>query len=191
MRILARLFRPVAPPRPREGVLERQKPATRRVVVEWKDRAGATLSQKALIQADLGGKPRILVRRPLPVGLARIRETSSIYPVKVLAAVSCSAGFELKLDYLGAGRRREDRIRTEGPALLEGDALEAISVEVLNVSAGGIQLFSVRPTSVGSTVRVSGLEMEYLGVVRHCSGVQGGFRIGVQLYGGDRLKQGN
>jgi hypothetical protein len=153
------------------------------------DSAGTKLSQRALIQTDLEGRPRILVRQPLPLGLARIRETNSIYPVKVLATVSCNGGFELKLDYIGAGRRREDRMRTEGPALLEGDSLEAISVEVLNVSSGGMQLFSVRPAGVGGTVRVSGSNVEYLGVVRHCSEVQGGFRIGVQLFGEDRLRR--
>lgn len=192
MRLLVRLFRPAAPPEPGGAIAEGpRKPAARRVIVEWKDRSGQTLSQKALIQTDLDGKPRILVRRPMPFGLARIRETNSIYPVKVLATVSCSGGFELKLDYLGAGRRREDRMPAEGPALLEGDSLEAISVEVLDVSSGGMQLLSVRPANVGSTVRVSGSKVEYLGVVRHCSEVQGGFRIGVQLFGEDRLRRGS
>lgn len=179
MRFLAWVFRQLASLRTDRAGQRHPGSAARRAVVAWKDSSGREVSQRVLLQSDDDGKPRAFVRRPLPGSFAQVRETGSSYLVEILSTVPVFGGFELRLGYLGAGRRREERASTNGPALLEADGLGVMKVEVINVSPGGIQLFSVRPASVGAAVRVSGTEAQHLGTVRYCSEAPDGYRIGL------------
>lgn len=167
---------------------ERPSPnsAVRRAVVEWLDDSGKRSSRRALLQSDRDGKPRVLVRQPLPVSSARIREGRFCYAVEILSSAPVDDGFELKLEYRGEGRRREERARTSGPALLEGNGLNPVQANVVNVSPGGMQLFATEPVIAGTTVRISGTGTVYLGVVRSCSDAPHGYRIGVQFFGENR-----
>lgn len=134
VRFLARLFGRLASPCSDGVEPQRPKPAVRRALVEWQDDSGGKASQRALLKSDRDGRPRLLVRQPLPVSSARIHEKGFEYPVEILSTVPVDGGFELRLEYLGEGRRREERARTNGQALLEGDGSKPMQADVVSMS---------------------------------------------------------
>lgn len=158
------------------------KLATREVVLEWRGEDGNAIRQAAQIRTE----GRYLVARvalQAPEGLiAQVREEASSYPVEIVSAVSVEGGYEIALDYLWEGRRRQQRVSAAGSALLETDGSPPVQVEVVNVSPGGMKLFTAEPVKEGSPARVTGSNDCYLGFVRHCSQAQQGYHIGVQFY---------
>jgi hypothetical protein len=89
------------------------------------------------------------------------------------------SGFELELDYLWEGRRREKRMTAAGPAWIESEG-KALQAEVINVSSGGMQFFLHVPLKPGNTARIKGAKRERLALVRYCSPVPGGYQVGLQ-----------
>ena len=162
---------------------------SRRAVIEWEDSPGKNVSQRTLLKADQLGNLRAFVRRPLPTLTADILEMEATYPVEIMATTPVAGGFELKLKYIGSNRRREDRSHSHGAALLECGEKQAWAVEVLDVSMGGMQVFSSSPLTVGTSIRVCGKSAVCLGVVRHCSPMDPGFRIGLQFFGETRRER--
>lgn len=186
VRFLARLFGRLAWPCSDGVEPEPSKLAIRQVIVEWRSDSGEKAFQRALLQSDREGRPRLLVRQRLPVPSARICEKGFEYSVEVLSTVPVDGGFESRLEYLGEGRRREERARTNGQALLEGDGSRPMQVDVVNVSTGGMQLLATQPVVAGTIVRISGTGTAYMGVVRYCNSTAHGYRVGVQLFGENR-----
>lgn len=120
-----------------------------------------------------------------PGDLANVREESSSYPVEIRSRSRVAAGFELKLDYLWEGRRREKRIAASGPAWVESEG-KSMQAQVLNISSGGMQLFLRTELKPGNTARIKGAKSERLALVRYCSPVRGGYHVGLQFFGEDR-----
>jgi hypothetical protein len=121
-----------------------------------------------------------------PAGdLGNVREESSSYPVEIRSRRRVPSGFELKLDYLWEGRRREKRMSASGPAWIESEG-KALQAEVINVSSGGMQLFLHDPLKPGNTARIKGAKTERLALVRYCAPTPGGYRIGLQFFGDNR-----
>lgn len=119
----------------------------------------------------------------VPVGdLGNVREESSSYPVEIRSRRRVQAGFELTLDFLFEGRRREKRMAASGPAWIESEG-KAVQAEVLNVSSGGMQLFLNDPLKPGNTARIKGAKTERLALIRYCSSVPGGYHVGLQFFG--------
>jgi hypothetical protein len=108
-----------------------------------------------------------------------VRVQGSTYPVEIVATRPARGGFELNMDYLWEGRRREERVPATGQALLERDGLTLIEVEVVNISSGGMQLFSVEAVSEGSAARVCVAKTECMCLIRYCAAVPGGYCIGL------------
>ncbi len=163
--------------------LQDPKPAHRQVTIEWRDEAGNSSEQAAQIKSDNGQSLFALVtERPPECRAAQVREQDSGYPVEVLSVVAGDAGFELELEYLQDGRRRDRRVRAEGGALLLAEGTSPVQVEVLNVSAGGMQLFATQPVSVGSAGRLYATDTDRMCSVRYCRSAAGGYRIGVQFH---------
>jgi hypothetical protein len=173
--------------RPSGAEPARPKPETRRAVVEWVDGAGETVSQRALLQPGKDGILLALVRSRLTGSTARILEQGSSYLVQIKSISQVAHGFELRCEYIrNNGRRREERSKVHGTAVLEGDGHAAVRVEVVNVSTGGMQVMSPRAMTAGAGVRVSGTETDYVGVVRYCREAPSGYRLGIQLFGVNR-----
>ncbi len=145
-----------------------------------------TVSQRALLQSGEDGILLALVRSPLTDSTVRIREQGSSYLVQIRSMTQVAQGFELQCEYVSNGRRREERSNVHGTAVLEGDGYGAISVEVVNVSTGGMQVISPQAMTAGAGVRVSGTETDYVGVVRYCRDALNGYRLGIQLFGVNR-----
>jgi hypothetical protein len=119
----------------------------------------------------------------VPAGdLGNVREESSSYPVEIRSRRRVPSGFELKLNYLWEGRRREKRMSASGPAWIESEG-KAVQAEVLNVSSGGMQLFLHAALKPGHTARIKGAKTERLALIRYCSPVPGGYHIGLQFFG--------
>lgn len=169
--------RPVTPPQ--DSVPER-----RQVTIEWQYETGSSSEQIAQIRSDNGHSLFALVTERPPEGrVAQVREQDASYPVEVQSVVAVGAGFELELEYQEDGRRRERRVRSEGGALLLAEGTAApVQVEVLNVSAGGMQLFATQPVSVGSAGRLYATDTDRMCSIRYCRSAAGGYRIGVQFY---------
>jgi hypothetical protein len=162
-------------------------PAARPVLIEWRDEAGEKVWQQTHLVADrFRGLTVIVPQRP-PVGaVAQVREAASSYPVEILSMTPHDNGFELKLDYLWEGRRRESRTPSSGPATLKPEGLPAIQVEVINVSSGGMQLFAASSAPEGCLARIGGADPELLCLVRCCVAAPGGYFMGLQFYGENR-----
>jgi hypothetical protein len=173
--------RPVPPPAP--------DPAARPVLIEWRDEAGEKVWQQTHLVADrYRGLTVVVPQRPPEGAVAQVREAGSSYPVEVLTMEPVNGGFELRLDYLWDGRRREHRTPTNGPATLKPEGLPPISVEVVNVSSGGMQLFTTSAPE-GSLARIGGADTEMLCLVRCCVTASGGFFMGLQFYGENRAER--
>jgi hypothetical protein len=166
---------PVPPPPPKW-------PVTRTIAFEWREAGGALVSfeTRMLVEED-GGMTTTVPQAP-GGDLGNVREESSSYPVEIISRRRVNGGFELKLGYLWEGRRREKRVTASGPALVESEG-KALQAEVLNVSSGGMQLFSHDALKPGNTARIKGIKTERLALVRYCSPVPGGFHIGLQFFG--------
>lgn len=181
MPFLSWLFgRPTPPPPPEK----RPVPLGRPVVVEWKDPGGRRITHETRLILDDYSRMTVMVPRKPPGSLAQVREMSSSYPVEILSVTLVGKEYELKLDYLWEGRRREKRQSAKGPAILEVEKSGPLSVEVLNVSSGGMQLFSDKPVRPGGVGRVKGNQTERQGLIRYCAETRGGYRIGLQFLGG-------
>ena len=128
----------------------------------------------------------VVPQQPLLNSVAQVREQGSTYPVEILSTRPAGGGFELNMDYLWEGRRREERVPATGDALLERKWLAPLEVEVVNVSSGGMQLFSAQAVTEGCAARVCGAETESMCLIRCCAEVPGGYRIGLQFYGENR-----
>ena len=111
--------------------------------------------------------------------------TALDYPVEVVSVEGVEGGFELRLEYLWEGRRREHRTVVSGPAMLKADGLAAVQVEVINVSAGGMQLFAASSVPEGSPAKICGADTERICFVRSCVAAPGGYLVGLQFYGED------
>lgn len=167
-----------------ETRIEDPKPTLRQATIEWRNEAGESSEQAAEIHSDSAHSVLALVKERPPQGLvAQVREQDSSYPVDVLSVVALDGGFELELEYVQEGRRRERRVRSEGAALLLAEGSAPLQVEVLNVSSGGMQLFATQPASVGSAGRLYATETDRMCSIRYCRSAAGGYRIGIQFYG--------
>jgi len=125
----------------------------------------------------------VVVRQRPPLDTdAQVREAGSSYPVEVLGTKVVEGGFELRLDYLREGRRREHRTIVNGPATLKADGLAEIQVEVINVSAGGMQLFAAASVPEGISAKICGADTERLCFVRSCVAAPGGYFMGLQFH---------
>jgi hypothetical protein len=62
-------------------------------------------------------------------------------------------------------------------------------VEVVNVSSGGMQLFSVEAVSEGCAARIRGAETECLCLIRYCAVVPGGHHVGLHFYDENRRQR--
>jgi len=69
-----------------------------------------------------------------------------------------------------------------GPAWIESEG-KTVAAEVLNVSAGGMQLFLYEALKQGNTARIKGSKTERLALIRYCSAVPGGYQVGLQFFG--------
>lgn len=157
-------------------------PISRPIAFEWRDAGGSLISYETrLLVEDDGGMTTTVPA--VPAGdLGNVREESSSYPVEILSRRRVPAGFELKLEFLFDGRRREKRVAASGPAWLESEG-KAVQAEVLNVSSGGMQVFLHDPLKPGNTARIKGAKTERLALIRYCSPVAGGYHIGLQFFG--------
>jgi hypothetical protein len=163
---------------------------TRPVLIEWKDEAGAKVWQQTHLELDrLRGLTAVVRQRPPQDTVALVRETASSYPVVVIAANMVDGGFELELDYFSEGRRREHRAAISGPATFKPEGLTEMRVEVLNVSSGGMQLFSTFSVPEGNLARISGTDTERLCLVRSCVATPGGYLMGLQFWGETRRER--
>jgi hypothetical protein len=155
-------------------------------VIEWTDVDGQVTAEPGrLAEAEQDAMTMWVAVSPTGQ-VARLFEQDTPCPVEILSTTPVAGGFELKLRYLLEGRRRERRERVRGRAVLEIDGAGSVSVEVRNVSGGGIQVLSAQPAGEGSTVRINGEETMRLGVVRSCQTISGGYRIGIQFFGENR-----
>lgn len=165
-------------------------PAARAVLIEWSDGAGERFRQETHLESDRLRGLTVMVRQEPPLDtVAQIREGGSSYPVVVLSTNVVEGGFELRVDYLWEGRRREQRTAVRGPATLKAEGLAEMQVEVINVSAGGMQIFSVGAVLEGSQGRICGTDTEQLCFVRSCSAVPGGYFLGLQFFGENRREK--
>lgn len=119
-----------------------------------------------------------------PRKVVRVHEGGSVYHAVVLASWPRQSGFEIELAFADKGLRREARVAARGRAEVETSGVlsdQAIHADVLNVSAGGMQLLCDRAIAHGETTRVLGEGVEKLCRVRYCVQVTGGFRVGLQF----------
>lgn len=175
------------PSAPAIATASRPEPAQRPAVIEWSDEKGQVTVQPGRLTEAEADVIAMLVAVSPTGPLARLREQGTLCPVEILSTTPVAGGFELTLRYLFEGRRREKREWVTGRAVLEIDGAGSVSVEVRNVSGGGVQVLSPQPAGEGATVRISGEETERLGVVRSCKTTVGGYRIGIQFFGENRL----
>ncbi|MDA0207638.1 MAG: PilZ domain-containing protein [Acidobacteria bacterium] len=165
-------------------------PAVRPVLIEWRDEAGEKVWQQTHLVADrFRGLTVVVPQRPPTDAVAQVREAGSSYPVEVLTTNPVDGGFELSLDYLWDGRRRDHRTPASGPATLKPEGLPPIPVEVINVSAGGMQLFAASSAPEGSLARIGGTDTELLCLVRCCVVAPGGYFMGLQFYAENRREK--
>ncbi len=158
-------------------------PPTRPVLIEWKDEAGEKVWQQTHLEMDRSrGLSVVVLQRPPLDTVAQVREAGSSYPVEVLSTKVVEGGFKLRLDYLREGRRREHRTPINGPAILKADGLAEIQVEVINVSAGGMQLFSASAVPEGRPAKICGADTERLCFLRSCVAAPGGYFMGLQFH---------
>lgn len=153
--------------------------------LEWQGEGGKGFSRK--IQIDSRESWGIVVIAPDRVGIDKvvcIREGGLCYEAQVVSSRAVLAGFELELAFIGSGKRRETRIDVGGDASVEASAApddEVLRAAVLNVSAGGLQLFSKRGLATGETARVVGVGPERVCRVCYCLQIHNGYRIGLQF----------
>lgn len=175
-------------PPPPEGE-EIPPPAPRPISIEWEDSQGRRIVHETVMIVAEDGKMLARIRQRPPSELVQLRENGSPYPVEILEVRTLTDGVELRMDYLWEGRRREKRMPAEGSALLERDGLPPLEVEVVNVSSGGMQLFSTVELKEGLSARIMGTDLERLSLVRYCTRVVGGYRVGLQFFGDDRSER--
>jgi hypothetical protein len=78
-------------------------------------------------------------------------------------------------------RRTEFRVRSRGPVSLTGDAGEAVTGTIYDVSISGLAVDTDSAMRIGLPVRIEGQGFTGEGVVRYCGQHNGRFRIGIIL----------
>lgn len=84
----------------------------------------------------------------------------------------------------GGRSRKEIRIPTNDPAnvrLYDPLLREQVEVRVLNASKGGLLMHTSRSFEVRAFIQLRLRSMIVVGEVRHCSPVEDGFQVGVQI----------
>jgi hypothetical protein len=157
--------------------------------------AGATLlpetesGQENHVPADVqdvtSGGIVVSLPRPLEVGrTCTFRWGPATDRVIIHHCEKRPKGFLAVLRVVRQERRREERLRTAGTAMLccEGPAgRRALSVSVTNISHGGLQVEMQEPVDVSRMVRLSGENFECVGLVCYCCRDGGRFLAGVRF----------
>lgn len=159
-------------------------PISRPIAFEWRDAGGNLISYNTQLLVEEDGGMTTTVPAAPTGDLANVRDRSSSYPVEIRSRRRVGSGFELKLDYLWEGRRREERIEASGPAWVETEG-KSIQAQVLNVSSGGMQLLVQVEMKPGNTARIKGAKTERLALIRYCTQVDNGYHVGLQFFGED------
>ena len=131
---------------------------------------------------------RIMVRRPIAIGQhIQLSIDQCIVKGEVVFCQLCPEGHNVGVQLLDRDSvRREPRFPLDVPAVLtvvgSGGPTDE-PVQLADVSASGVGLFSGRPVQVGACVEIS-LELGIIfGEVRHCRAESDGrFRVGISLY---------
>ena len=115
-----------------------------------------------------------------------VEDQGGSYQTQVIGRRRLHDGWELELAFVGSGRRREDRTPASGVAEVDVSDdgyrnCNRLSVEVADVSSGGLRLRSDEPIQRGAGLRISGEQDLYFGVARYCYESEGGYDIGVQF----------
>ena len=155
--------------------------------LEWTERNGEPCS--CIVEVRRRGERGITVvapRCPDLKQLATLRDGQSVYGVIVEKTLPMSDGLVVNLRYASAGRRREDRVPTDGKASISwdtrGHAFHAgCEVDVTDVSSDGLQLISPEPIPDAAVVRVLGDSLQCLGKVRYCLETGPKYRIGLHF----------
>ncbi len=119
--------------------------------------------------------------------IATLRDGQSVYRVIVDKSLDMSDGFVVTLNYVSAGRRREERVPAAGAASISWDtgghsAFRAgCEVQVTDVSSDGLQLISPEPVPDAAVVRVFGESLQCLGKVRYCLEKGDSYRVGLHF----------
>lgn len=164
--------------------------ATRAVLIAWSNEHGEIVSQHTMLKLGRNCMLSVTVAQRPPLDSdVHIQENGSTYAAVVLSVNPVPEGFELDLDYSSDGRRREHRTAISGAVTLENEGRTGIQAEVRNVSPGGLRLFATQPLVTQTMVRIHGSDANYLGFVRHCDAVTGGYAVGVQFSGDTRKEK--
>lgn len=156
-----------------------------RAQLVWEEAQFGVSSQT--VQVDVREEWGVVVLAPKPIPNTKtvcLREGDSSYRLQVIAAREQPSGFELELAYVDSGRRRETRIEVGGGATIGsplGRDEQSVRAEILNVSAGGLQVLCDEAFSAGEAVRVIGDGVERLCRVCYCLKISGGYRVGLQF----------
>ncbi len=153
--------------------------------LEWQGAAGKPFSRRVQIDSRESWGIVVIAPERVPIDkLVRVLEDESSYEARVVSSRAVLSGFELGLEFLGSGKRRATRVDVGGDASVETTAAaddETLRADVLNVSAGGLQLFAKSGLAAGETARIVGVGPERLCRVCYCLQIHNGYRIGLQF----------
>lgn len=118
--------------------------------------------------------------------MATLRDGQSVYRVVVDKSLDMTDGYVVNLNYVSAGRRREERMRTSGKASIAWDTgghsfRAGCEAEVTDVSSDGLQLIVTERIPDAAVVRVFGESLQCLGKVRYCVEKGSNYRIGLHF----------
>ena len=118
--------------------------------------------------------------------MATLRDGQSVYRVVVEKTLDMTDGYVVNLNYVSAGRRREERMRTSGTASIAWDTgghafRSGCEAEVTDVSSDGLQLIVSERIPDAAVVRVFGESLQCLGKVRYCVEKGPKYRIGLHF----------
>lgn len=118
--------------------------------------------------------------------IATLRDGQSVYRVVVEKTLDMNDSLVVSLNYVSAGRRREDRMPANGKASVSWDTgghafHSGCEVDVTDVSSDGLQLISPEPIPDAAVVRVFGESLQCLGKVRYCLEAGNEYRIGLHF----------
>jgi hypothetical protein len=155
--------------------------------LEWTDANGEARS--CIVEVRRRGERGVTVvapRCPDPKQIATLRDGQSVYRVVVEKTLNMSDSLVVSLNYVSAGRRREDRMATAGQASISWDTgghafRSGCEVEVTDVSSDGLQLISPEPIPDAAVVRVFGESLQCLGTVRYCLETGTNYRVGLHF----------
>jgi hypothetical protein len=155
--------------------------------LEWHATNGEPCS--CIVEVRRRGERGITVvapRCPDPKQIATLRDGQSVYKVVVEKTLDMNDSLVVSLNYVSAGRRREDRMPTDGKASIAWDTggnafRSGCEVDVTDVSSDGLQLISLEPVPDAAVVRVFGESLQCLGTVRYCLEEGDAYRIGLHF----------